>query len=704
LRAIGHAIIGIEANSFKGNAETEMLEPSEKAKDPQRQKIDLHTCLFLAAIAVYLLTRLIRLTQFPIYFFTDEAIQSVAADDLVSQQFRDASGTLLPTYFENGSQYNLSLSVYWQILPNLLFGQSVFVTRGAAVIGTLLAAVFIGLILRDFFKVKLWWLGTLILAATPAWFLHSRTAFETTLMASMYTAFLYFYLSYRLRKPKHLYAAFVFGALTFYAYSPGQVVMAASGIVLLFSDWRYHWQQRKVVLPGVLLLVLLAMPYLRFKLMFGYEIHHHLQQLRSYWMEEIPLIEKFGKYLVRYLKGLNPVYWFLPNTGDLIRHTMKGMGHLLIIFLPFFMIGLWQCIKHFKRPEYHLVILALLAAPTGAAIVDVAITRVLVLVIPATLVSAIGTAWFLDQTSRFILPLKVTSLVTFALLSGLSFWILGDALLHGATWYDNYGLYGLQYGGITLFDEINTIRQEAPTRKITLSPSWANGTDVIARYFLGTPLPITIGTIEEYAINHLPLKKDDLFIMLPNEYDWMLETGKFTNVEVDKTLPCPDETPCFYFVNLDYVPNIDQILKEEIEQRRQLQETELTLFEQQVKVLYPLLDINEIQQAFDGDPSTLIRTFEANPLRIVLVFTEPVEMVGLEALIGGPRTRVTTRINPERSEEVHEFFVEVDQSNINRTAALDFGKSLLVQSIEIEILNIDDPEIAHVHLWEITFK
>jgi len=121
-------------------------------------------------------------------------------------------------------------------------------------------------------------------------------------------------------------------------------------------------------------------------------------------------------------------------------------------------------------------------------------------------------------------------------------------------------------------------------------------------------------------------------------------------------------------------------------------------------VLYPLLDINEIQQAFDGDPSTLIRTFEANPLRIVLVFTEPVEIGGMEALIGGPRTRVTARVNLERSEEVHEFFVEVDQSNINRTAALDFGKSLLVQSIEIEILNIDDPEIAHVHLWEITFK
>lgn len=681
-----------------------MLKPSEIAEGPYRQRSNLHTWLFATAILVYLLTRLIGLSKFPIYFFTDEAIQSVAADDLVSLQWRDASGTLLPTYFENGSQYNLSLSVYWQILPNLLFEQSVFVTRGAAVCATLLAAIFLGLILRDFLHVKQWWLGTLILAATPAWFLHSRTAFETTLMASMYTAFLYFYLLYRQRNPKHLYAALIFGALTFYAYSPGQVVMAASGILLLFSDWRYHWQQRKVILPGLLLLALLVTPYLRFKLMYGYEIQHHLQQLNSYWLEEIPLIEKIGKYLVRYFKGLNPAYWFLPNTSDLMRHTMKGMGHLLIIFLPFFMIGLWQCIKHFKRSEYRLVILALLAAPTGSAIVDVAITRVLVLVIPATLVSALGIAWFLEQTSRNKLTFKVTYLVTFAILSGISFWLLGNALMHGATWYDNYGLYGLQYGGEKLFDEIKTIREETPERKITLSPSWANGTDVIARYFLGTPLPITIGTIEEYTLNYLPLSQEDLIIMLPNEYEWMLGTKKFTNVDVEKTLPCPDKSPCFYFVSLEYVPNIDQILQEEIEQRRQLQETEITFLEQQVAVQYPVLDINEIQQAFDSDESTLIRTFEANPLKIILTFPNPVQISGLEALIGGPKTRVTARISTGEIGEILEFSEDVEPSNLNRSVALDFDRRLLAKSIEIEILNLNDPEIAHVHLWEIRFK
>ena len=55
--------------------------------------------LFLLGIAVYLLTRLIGPTDFPIYFFTDEAIQAQQAADLIARGFRDGHGTFLPTYF-----------------------------------------------------------------------------------------------------------------------------------------------------------------------------------------------------------------------------------------------------------------------------------------------------------------------------------------------------------------------------------------------------------------------------------------------------------------------------------------------------------------------------------------------------------------------------------------------------------------------------
>ena len=77
--------------------------------------------LFGFAIAIYLLTRLIGLDRYPIYFFTDEAIQTLSMADLMAMNYRDSSGTWLPTYFRNGEYTNLGLSVYLQWLPLLLF-------------------------------------------------------------------------------------------------------------------------------------------------------------------------------------------------------------------------------------------------------------------------------------------------------------------------------------------------------------------------------------------------------------------------------------------------------------------------------------------------------------------------------------------------------------------------------------------------------
>jgi len=48
---------------------------------------------------VYLAVRLIGLATFPIYFFTDEAVQTVMAEDFVRDGLRNYNGELLPTYF-----------------------------------------------------------------------------------------------------------------------------------------------------------------------------------------------------------------------------------------------------------------------------------------------------------------------------------------------------------------------------------------------------------------------------------------------------------------------------------------------------------------------------------------------------------------------------------------------------------------------------
>ncbi len=125
---------------------------------------------------------------------------------------RGPRGIFLPTYFQNGLYFNTSASVYLQVLPYLLFGKSIFVTRATSVLVTLLAAVSGGADSARFSRrqtlVAGW--GSLLLSVVPAWFTHSRTAFETVLFVSFYAAFLYFYLGYRLRNPAQVYWAVLF--------------------------------------------------------------------------------------------------------------------------------------------------------------------------------------------------------------------------------------------------------------------------------------------------------------------------------------------------------------------------------------------------------------------------------------------------------------------------------------------------------------
>lgn len=182
--------------------------------------LSLEYILFGLVLLIYLLTHLVGLEDFPIYFFTDEAAQTVLAADFIRDGLHGSEGELLPTYFKNHSYFNLSTSVYLQIMPYLLFGKSIFVTRATSAVFSLLVPIVLSLILKNIFCLPHWWSAALLLSVAPAWFLHSRTAFETVVFVSFYAAFLYSYLLYRYRSSWYLYPTVVLAALAFYTYSP----------------------------------------------------------------------------------------------------------------------------------------------------------------------------------------------------------------------------------------------------------------------------------------------------------------------------------------------------------------------------------------------------------------------------------------------------------------------------------------------------
>lgn len=662
--------------------------------------------IFLAiAMVVYLVVRLVGLESFPIYFFTDEAIQTVLAQDLVRDGMHSYTGELLPTYMENGSQLNLSTSVYIQVIPYLIFGKSIWVTRGVAVLFSLLAAAAIGLIFKNIFKTPYAFLGILVLSAVPAWFLHSRTAFETALSTSFYAVFLYCYLMYRRGKLKYLFAAVVFGALCFYSYSPAQMVMLVSAVGLFFSDLRYHWKKRRHVILAILIGVMLAIPYFRFLYLHPGANLQHMQILNSYWVMDMPFSKKIGTYFAEYGKMINPAYWFTTSPADLARHIMKGYGRLLWWSAPLAAIGLGKALLKLRKPEYRSILIAVIASPNGAALSGAGITRTLFMVIPAAILITLGLIQVLEWIEKKSVSKTALAGILLALFIALNGIMLRDALVNGPTWYEDYTLNGMQYGAKEVFGEIKQILKEHPEEKIMLSSSWANGTDVLARYFFQDPVPFELGSIDGWLFEQKDISPESLFILMSNEYDRAVQSGKFKEIKVEKIMNYPDGKPGFYFVRLAYREDIAEILKEEKAQRSQLQRKEISSPELGTfSILYPQMDMGEIENLFDGDPNSVVRTLEANPMKLVITFARPQTLSEVVLRIGGTATTITLTAKPENGQNAVQMTREIKESNELRDITLNISSSETFSTLTVEVKNTYDSEPAHVHLWELDWK
>lgn len=660
--------------------------------------------LLWVSLALYLAVRLAALPQYPIYFFSDEALQTVTAADLVHNGMRGTGNVFLPTYFPNGGQYNLSVSVYAQVLPYLMFGKSIWVTRGTSVVLSLLAAGCVALALLRAFGMRRAWLGVLALSAAPAWFLHSRTAFETALAVDFFAAFLCAYLAYRGGRPRWLYAAVAFGALCFYAYSPAQLVILAAAALLFISDLPFHLRHWRYVLPGLGLVLMLCVPYLRHRDLHPQSLYTHLQILDSYWVQPLSTGEKIREAAGIYLQGLDPVYWFLPNKIDLDRHRMGSLGHLLRWTFPFFLVGLGAALWRVRRPEQRAVLLALLASPVGATPVGLGVTRVLFYVVPAVLLTAQGFDLVIELIGRRKPVLRPLAAGAALLALGFSSpWLLRTALVDGPFWSRDYGMGGMQYGAGQVFSAIHQVLRESAKRPVVLSPTWANGTDVLVRYFFDDPIPVQVQSLKYLTDEYRVFAPETLFVFPPEDY-LQISPRLFTTVEVERILPYPDGSPGFYFLRLGYAPDArEQLEALRAEQARPVEDT-VDLLGMTVRVLHTRLDIGEIAHAFDGNDGTLVRTESANPMVVDLKFPRSVETGGVRLRVGGTPTRIRVQALEEGSSDPRVWVVDLPEVPDPRDALVSFDARLQVTDLRFEVYNANDPAEAHVHLWEIELK
>ncbi len=726
--------------------------------------------LFILALILYLTTRLIGLTKWPIYFFTDEAVQTNFAAELVDRGFVWNNTEAIPVFFENAGQYEMNVSVYVQLIPYLIFGKSVFVTRAVSVLITLLGMAAVGWILRRAFHLPYWWSGVLLLSIVPVWFLHSRTAFEPGESIAFYALFLYLYMRYREGRPWMLLPALLFGALSAYTYSPSQVMVAVTGGLLLISDAGYHWRHKRVALAGLGLLLLLSIPYLSFIYLHPEANRDQLAIVGSYWLNDISPIDKLRQFAGQYLNGLDPRYWFLANPPegvfhDIIRHLMKGYGHMSLWTLPFLVMGILLCLGNIRKSHFRTVLIALLAAPTGGAIAQITISRALVMVIPASLLIALGFSWLLALLERpeippqpeflawwteraarmaavwnalreslstrqafsgvrdFVygwgeraaeiaaaspavgrIPRVALALGVFLLLGSANVYMLWDSLSNGPTWYENYELYGMQYGGRQLTAALEEYHTAHPDANLIVSPSWANGTNEIFDFFLPKDFPMRVGTVLEYTQNYLPIEPQDVFVMTSEEYGVATESGKFSEIRVDQIVNYPNGQPGFYFAYLTYVPGAEEIIAAEKAELSKPVEEQIVLGGETIRVVHSRFDMGELSAGFDGKPYSLMRSEQDNPLYLDMFFPAVHRFTRVSARVGGAPTRLTLTIYPAADGDPAIFSSMVERSSDYRDVEILLDAPVESDHIRVEIETVGEGEPTHVHVYEVVLE
>ncbi|MBI5563963.1 MAG: hypothetical protein HY870_03635 [Chloroflexi bacterium] len=690
----------------RANSRTSIAPNHSSLVTRQPHRFTFDTALFSLTALLFFLTRLIALERWPIYFFTDEAVNAVRAAELLSNGLRDAHDVFLPTYFQNGLVTSLSTSVYAQVIPTALFGLSMFVTRTVVVLITLSGTLAVGLILRDAFKVRFWWIGSLLLSITPAWFLHSRTAFEHPLWVSFFAWFIYFYLRYRLDRPRHLLTALLCGALSFYAYNGGQLGVVLTGLLLLIVDARYHVHtlrtRPRLLIAALVVFIIVVAPYARFYADNSAEINQHLRLLDSYWTQSLSFSEKLGRLLQEYWNGLRPDDWFASdNTRDLIRHQMKGYAQLPLYLLPFFSVGLAIVLKKARLAPQRTLLIALLIAPAGGVLVSAYVLRILVFVVPAALLSALGLIALLEIIGRRV-AYRSLALGAGALLASINLIMLIDATTNGPTWYDNYGLTGLQYGGPQVFAEAQRLVNADPQRKVWIASTWLNGPEVLKAFFAPTEPHIQLFDLN--AVVHERYDIDALTLVLNrDDYQRVIDSGKFTVQSVESTLPYPDGTPGFTFARLSYSPQADGLFAAESEARSKLLSETIEWQGQPLMIAHSRLDIGSIDLLYDGDPATLIRTQEVNPAIIELIFTTPVAVSGVAVATTSPT--VTLAIDVTTSDQQSLHFEQSDTGlSPDSTVKIDFGAPLNVTRLRLTLHDPQAAPYANLHLREVEIK
>jgi hypothetical protein len=336
-------------------------------------------------------------------------------------------------------------------------------------------------------------------------------------------------------------------------------------------------------------------------------------------------------------------------------------------------------------------------------LVGVGITRILVFVIPVAILSTLGIEFILEKLKRKA-PTNAMAWLLFSILLLLNSYLLWDSVINGPTWYQDYGIGGMQYGSQQVFGKAKALLDEDPDRTVYISSTWANGTDILMRFFIPDGSNAFIGNADGFLDHEMPLNDDTIFILTAEEFQRLNESPKVTNIEVMDTIEYPDERVGFFVTRFDYSPEAQHLFAQEQAERTIPRQGNIIWEDQRLQIRYPYLDMGGLQHMFDNDLFTLARVYSDNPAVFTIDFEKPTSLDGIRVTTGSMDLQVTANVHTQNSPDPLHFEEKFEDLPDDPTVSLMFGETVDgILEIRLEILSLIEGDPFKIHIREIGF-
>jgi hypothetical protein len=475
---------------------------------------------------------------------------------------------------------------------------------------------------RRVFGVRPAWATFAVFAATPYWYLHSRTGFEYVVATSFFLAFALFYLLALRERAAWAIPAAISAAAAFYSYTPARGWIAVGLTLLGLFNLPEHLRRWRASVGALALLGVLLAPALYVQWNRPDVAMRRLEALGFQEFRQKPLVRQVREVAANYAAGLDPRFWYTwsgtQNSGPMERHIVAGLPQLAPWTAPFAAIGLAVVLLRPARLEHRTLLALVIASLSSASLVGFNNARAMPVGVLLLVLSLIGLGRVWSFVARRPAVERVGGLALAAALAANAVLFQNYVFDVARYAYADYGFYGVQMGAPEVFGWIAEHHRDY--RQIRVSHGAFNAAYVFVPFYLRgeAARKTTIEDFGAFCRGDARFPADVLYVAPVGVYDELLSRACPLRERVVATLPDLRGRPLFRMSRLERAPDFAEWLLREQRARETPVREIVRRRGVPIEIEHSAFETGEVRKIFDGDPASLTRSAGVNPARIVI--------------------------------------------------------------------------------------